>query len=65
MNLECLVYQYVVGGLVFLAGLVLAWQSGSYSWKRAEDRATALALAFIFLFYFSGHLAWHVLALGG
>ena len=57
-------YQYLVGGIIFGAGFLLAWRSGDYSWKSREDRATTLALVFMFLVYFGGHLAWLLLAQG-
>lgn len=65
VNMEAFLYQYLVGGFIFLSGIFLAWRSGDYSWKRREDRFTTLTLAALFLFYFSGHLAWLFLAGGG
>jgi len=61
----CFLYQYIIGGIIFLAGFVLAWRSGDYAWNRAHDRTTALVVAGIFTFYFAGHLLWQVLATGG
>jgi hypothetical protein len=61
----CFLYQYIIGGIIFLAAFVLAWRSGDYAWKRAHDRATALVVAGIFIAYLAGHLIWQVLASGG
>ena len=64
MNWESFIYQYAVGGLIFVVGFVIAWRSGDYSWKNVQDRTTALFLAAIFLVYFCGHLAWQIAASG-
>ena len=65
MNWLSFIYQYAVGGLIFVAAVLLAWRSGDYSWKNREDRTTALFLLSIALFYFFGHLLWQILAVGG
>lgn len=65
MNWESFVYQYAVGGVIFLAGLVIALRSGDYSWKNWQDRLTILFVIAIFAFYFCGHLVWQALASGG
>ena len=65
MNWESFVYQYAVGGIIFLAGLVIAWRSGDYSWKNWQDRLSTFFVVAIFVFYFSGHLVWQILASGG
>jgi hypothetical protein len=65
MNWVSFIYQYAVGGAIFSLAVFLAWRSGDYSWKNREDRATALFLVTILLFYFCGHLVWQILATGG
>jgi len=58
-------YQYIVGGLIFISGFIIAWRSKDYSWKNKEDRTSAYFLLLIFLVYFTGHLTWIHLASGG
>jgi len=65
LNWESFVYQYAVGGIIFLAGLVIAWRSGDYSWKNVYDRLTTYFVISIFAFYFCGHLVWQIVASGG
>lgn len=40
MNLGSFLYQFLVGGAIFLIGIVLPWRAGDYSWERREDRRT-------------------------
>ncbi len=62
---DSFLYQYIIGGIIFLAGFILAWRSGDFSWKKREDRLTAVFLAILFLAYFAGHGFWQSCALGG
>lgn len=62
MNWDSFIYQYLVGGVIFFSGFVLAWRSGDYSWKSREDRLTTIFLLVTFLFYFGGHLLWQLAA---
>ncbi len=63
--MACFLYQYIIGGLIFLIGFVIAWRSGDYAWKRPEDRTTALFAVAIAVLYTGGHLLWQVFASGG
>jgi hypothetical protein len=65
VNWDSFIYQYALGGAIFAGGALLAWRSGDYSWKNAENRKTALFLIAIFLFYSCGHLLWQTLVSGG
>jgi divalent metal cation (Fe/Co/Zn/Cd) transporter len=64
MNWDSFIYQFVVGGVVFLAGLLLAWRSGDLSWNRREDRVTTIMLIIMVLAYFFGQLLWQLYGLG-
>jgi len=63
MSILPLVYQFVVGGVIFFIGFFLSWRSGDYSWKRRNDRFVSIyMIAGIFL-YLVFQIAWHFLAL--
>lgn len=64
MNWGPLIYQYVVGGIIFTIGFVLAWRSGDHSWKRREDRLTSIFLVVMAVVYFAGHVLWQLYGLG-
>lgn len=62
MNIWPLVYQFVIGGIIFFFGFVLSWKSGDYSIKRKNDRLVSLYMILGFFLYFSAQLIWHILA---
>lgn len=64
MNWGPFIYEYVVGGLIFVIGLVLVWRSGDHSWKRREDRLTTILVIVVFFVYFIGQLLWQLYGLG-
>jgi len=49
-------YLYGVGGLIFVAGLVLVLKSGAMNLKRANHRRWLGLLIFGFVWYMSLHL---------
>ena len=49
-------YLYGVGGLIFVAGLILVLKSGALNLKRANHRRWLGVLVFGFVWYMSLHL---------
>jgi hypothetical protein len=64
MNTLSLIYQFLIGGVIFAAGVYFAWSSGDYSWKRREDRLTFLYMVAGFFLYCVFQTLWHFHALG-
>jgi hypothetical protein len=64
MPILSLIYQFVIGGIIFFAGLIISWRSGDYSWTKREDRRTFVYLAGGFLLYLIFQTIWHFFALG-
>jgi hypothetical protein len=64
MNLLSLVYQFLIGGLIFAVGVFLSWTSSDYSWKKREDRLTLSYMLFGFFLYCVFQTLWHFHALG-
>jgi hypothetical protein len=64
MNLLSLVYQFLIGGVIFAAGVFLSWTSKDYSWKRREDRLTLSYMLFGFFLYCVLQTIWHFHAKG-
>jgi hypothetical protein len=62
MNIWPLVYQFVIGGIIFFLGFVLSWKSGDYSRKRKNDCLVSLYMIIGFLFYLFVQVIWHILA---
>ena len=65
MSLLPLIYQFVVGGLIFFLGFFLSWKSGDYSKKRKNDRLVSFYMIFGFILYLVATLLWHFLARSG
>jgi hypothetical protein len=57
---ESYAYQFAVGGLAFLAGVVVAWRTGQIGLEEGRPRRRLLALLFLILFFaaFQGGLLW-------
>lgn len=51
-------YQYVLGGAMFVATVALALRVGALRWRRARDRHLLLALAAGLLLFAVVHAAW-------
>jgi hypothetical protein len=64
MNLSPLVYQFLVGGAIFSAGLFISWFSKDYSWKKREDRLTFIFIVAGYFLYCVFQTVWHFIALG-
>ncbi len=62
MNILPLVYQFVIGGIIFFLGFVLSWKSGDYSKKRKSDRLVSLFMILGFFLYLVVQVIWHILA---
>lgn len=64
-NWDSFLYQIIVGGVIFAAGIILPFLSGDINLKRKDDRETitwifaAVGLFLIFL------LAWQIYAIKG
>ena len=57
-----LVYQFVVGGILFFIGFFLSWRSGDYSIKRKNDRTVSIYMISGILLYLVLQIVWHLLA---
>lgn len=64
MNWDSFVYEFVVGGLILLIGIILPWRSGDYSWKNRDQRNTTIMIIVLALVYFTGQLLWQLYGLG-
>lgn len=64
MPLVSLIYQFVVGGLIFFLGIFLSWSTRDYSWRKREDRRLLLFMVGGFLLYLILQLLWHFSAEG-
>jgi len=62
MNILPLVYQFVIGGILFFLGFVLSWKSGDYSKKRKSDRLVSFFMILGFFLYLIVQVIWHILA---
>ncbi len=51
MNLGSFLYQFLVGGVIFLIGIVVPWRAGDYSWEKREDRRTISLILLASLLY--------------
>jgi len=59
-----LLYQFLVGGVIFLVGVVIPWRAGDVSVKKRADRRLLLSMAVAALSYLVFHTAWHLYAAG-
>ena len=64
MNLGPLLYQFVIGGIIFALGLVIPWRAGDYSWARREDRRTILFMLAGVVLYLVLQTLWQLSATG-
>jgi hypothetical protein len=64
MNSLSLVYQFLIGGLIFAVGVLLAWTSRDYSWGKKEDRLTFIYMLSGFFLYCVFQMLWHFHAIG-
>lgn len=56
-------YQYGLGAVIFVIGLVLALRSGATRLTRPEDRLWVAVLIGGFVWYAGIHLAWYLAAI--
>ena len=52
------IYQYGVGGVVFVVSLLLAHRAGAYDRSRYSHRATVIALCGALLVFMMVHALW-------
>lgn len=64
MNSLSLLYQFLIGGVIFSAGVFFSWFSKDYSWKKKEDRSTLLYIIAGFFFYCMFQTIWYFHAIG-
>ncbi len=58
--MDSYLYQYAVGGLVFAAGVALAWRAGQLGWTAGRPRRRLLTLlgGLAFFAALHGALVW-------
>jgi len=57
-------YLYILGGLLFLAGIIITIKSGSFDLKRPSHQKWFWVLIFGYIWYFALHGAMTLAALG-
>lgn len=63
-NLDSLLYQFIVGGLIFFIGIFAALQSKDYSWKNKNDRVLLITMILGFIIYLLLQMIWYLFGLG-
>lgn len=58
-----LIYLYGVGGLIFIASMVLILATGACNLRRASDRTWFAILIFGFVWYVAIHTSWYLAAI--
>jgi len=61
---SALIYQFLIGGVIFAIGVIVPFRAGDYSLRRPEDRRTAGFMVAGAIAYLVGQSLWHVLAVG-
>jgi ABC-type Mn2+/Zn2+ transport system permease subunit len=56
------IYQYAVGGVIFVISLVIALRTGALRLDRSIDRRLLIALVTGLLVFMAGHAAWIAIA---
>jgi hypothetical protein len=59
-----LLYQFLVGGVIFAVGIAVPWLSGDYSFRKPGDRRLLLSILAASLAYLILQTAWHLFAAG-
>ncbi|MFC2157615.1 hypothetical protein ACFLT9_07260 [Acidobacteriota bacterium] len=59
-----LLYHFLIGGIIFLIGIVIPWKVKDHSWKRKEDRRTLLYMLGGFAAYLFLTVLWMLYGLG-
>jgi len=63
-NLDSLLYQFLIGGLIFFIGIFAALRVRDYSWKNKSDRTLLAAMILGFIVYLLSHILWYLFGLG-
>jgi len=63
-NLDSLLYQFLVGGLIFFVGIFAALRSQDYSWKNKNDRILLISMILGFCIYLLSQTIWYLYGLG-
>ena len=64
INLDSLLYQFLVGGLIFFVGIFAALRSKDYSWKNKNDRILLISMISGFFIYLLLQTIWYLYGLG-
>ena len=64
MEATSLLYQFVVGGIIFAVGIAIPWRAGDYSLKKRSDRRLLFSMVAAAVCYLVLHSAWHLYAAG-
>lgn len=64
INLDSLLYQFLVGGLIFFAGIFAALRSKDYSWKNKYDRLLLVSMILGYFIYLVSQTIWYLFGLG-
>jgi len=64
VQLSGLLYQFIIGGIIFTIGVVVPFRAGDYSLARREDRRTLGLMVAGVLAYLAATTLWHFLAVG-
>jgi len=59
-----LIYQFLIGGIIFFIGIVIPWRKGDYSWNKREDRLTLVYMILGFFLYLTLQTLWTLYAIG-
>lgn len=59
-----LIYQFLIGGIIFFIGIVIPWRQRDYSWNKREDRLTLVYMILGFFLYLTLQTLWTLYAIG-
>lgn len=59
-----LLYQFLIGGIIFFIGIIIPWKLKDHNWKTKEDRRTLLYMLGGFTAYLILTVLWMLYGLG-
>ena len=59
-----LIYQFLIGGIIFFIGIVIPWRQRDYSWNKREDRLTLVYMILGLFLYLTLQTLWTLYAIG-